>query len=265
MGTQTTGALLLEIQETLLKRIDEISNRLASVEAKVGGGSPPTLPATSAPAAPASSGASDAVAPSVQAYDEFLSTSLSPVVGFGKQIGGEVGEITDILEKAFKAEREVVVAISKCKKPAPEVFGKLAFITAVGEQIGAAHSKADGKRTDAFNHYKTVSETLNALTWVCYLGPNMGMSLPVPHVDESWQCGEFYANKILREFKDKDKNHVDWVKALKELYMGLKAYVKQHHATGPSWNMKGVDAASYSPSAAGGAKPSGPPPPGPPP
>eukprot|EP00959_Pyramimonas_sp_CCMP1952_P215831 4514450-Pyramimonas_sp.AAC.1 len=44
-----------------------------------------------------------------------------------------------------------------------------------------------------------------------------GMSMPMPHVDESWQSGEFYANKILREKKGVDDRHVEWVKEVKVL------------------------------------------------
>ena len=42
------------------------------------------------------------------------------------------------------------------------------------------------------------------------------------------------------EFRNADSRHVDWVKALKQLFQQLKAYVKQHHMAGPSWNPRGI-------------------------
>ena len=47
------------------------------------------------------------------------------------------------------------------------------------------------------------------------------------------------------EFRNSDARHVEWVKALKNLYQQLKQYVKQHHVTGPSWNPKGTPLKDY--------------------
>ncbi len=41
------------------------------------------------------------------------------------------------------------------------------------------------------------------------------MSLPRQHVAESWQASEFYANKVLMEWRGKDDNQVAWVKGVK--------------------------------------------------
>lgn len=77
------------------------------------------------------------------------------------------------------------------------------------------------------------------------------------------------------EYRGKDPNHVEWARALKELYLpGLQGYVKQFHTTGPSWNPSGVDVSQWSPGSQETAKkksapppppPRGPPPPPPPP
>lgn len=42
------------------------------------------------------------------------------------------------------------------------------------------------------------------------------------HIDECWQSGEFYSNKVLKEYKGKEQAHVDWVMAVKDLFMQLK-------------------------------------------
>jgi len=46
--------------------------------------------------------------------------------------------------------------------------------------------------------------------------------------------------QVMMEFRNADSRHVDWVKALKQLFQQLKAYVKQHHMAGPSWNPSGI-------------------------
>lgn len=39
------------------------------------------------------------------------------------------------------------------------------------------------------------------------------------------------------EFKNKDQNHVEWAKAVKELFsQGLRDYIKNFYPLGPVWN-----------------------------
>jgi hypothetical protein len=42
-----------------------------------------------------------------------------------------------------------------------------------------------------------------------------GLPLPAQHVAESWNAAEFFANKLLREFRGVSEAHVAWVQALK--------------------------------------------------
>lgn len=62
--------------------------------------------------------------------------------------------------------------------------------------------------------------------------------------------------QVMMEFRNADSRHVDWVKALKQLFQQLKAYVKQHHMAGPSWNPKGIPLTDFKADKnAGAAKP----------
>jgi adenylyl cyclase-associated protein len=56
-------------------------------------------------------------------------------------------------------------------------------------------------------------------------------------------AGQFYTNRVLKEWKEKDKKHVDWVKAWIQTLTELQGFVKQHHTTGLVWAGKGVAAA----------------------
>lgn len=71
-----------------------------------------------------------------------------------------------------------------------------------------------------------------------------------------------YKFQNLVEYKNKDPNHVEWSKALKELYLpGLRDYVKSFYPLGPVWNANGKTTIS-APSKV--SAPSGPAPPPPP-
>ena len=50
----------------------------------------------------------------------------------------------------------------------------------------------------------------------------------------------YACRQVMMEFRNADSRHVDWVKALKQLFQQLKVYVKQHHMAGPSWNPRGI-------------------------
>lgn len=46
--------------------------------------------------------------------------------------------------------------------------------------------------------------------------------------------------QVLVDYKNKDPEHVEWAKALKELYLpGLRDYVKSFYPLGPVWSTTG--------------------------
>ncbi|CAK9181458.1 unnamed protein product [Ilex paraguariensis] len=122
----------------------------------------------------------------------------------------------------------------------PDMTGLGEFVKPLNDVIMKANVMTEGRRSDFFNHLKTTADSLTALAWITYAGKDCGMSMPIGHVEESWQMAEFYSNKVLVEYRNKDPNHVEWAKALKELYVpGLRDYVKTHYPLGPVWSATG--------------------------
>lgn len=119
----------------------------------------------------------------------------------------------------------MVNAMSKCRKPQPVELQKL--VAPLVEQLTDANSRTEGKRTDPFNHQKVVAEFLQALVWVgqtAEAGATIVRQLhrclcltgkPNLFVDQCWQNAEFYANKLMKEFRTQDPKHVKWVEAIK--------------------------------------------------
>ena len=71
--------------------------------------------------------------------------------------------------------------------------------------------------------------------------------------------------RVLKDWKEKDANHVAWVKAWIATLTELQGYVKKNHTTGLVWNPQGGVAAAPARGPGGPPPPPGPPPPGPPP
>jgi len=96
-------------------------------------------------------------------------------------------------------------------------------------KIGELESKYRGK--DHVNHLKAVAEGTPALGWVC-VEPTPG-----PYVKDTIGASEFWSNKILKDFKGKDENQVNWVKGFNGFLKALVSYIMAHHTTGLSWKV----------------------------
>ncbi len=60
------------------------------------------------------------------------------------------------------------------QKPTPNELPIL--VAPVAEHMQAATAMTEGRRSTVFNHQKVVAESLHALSWMVYTGPNCGTS-----------------------------------------------------------------------------------------
>eukprot|EP00090_Calanus_glacialis_P028935 TRINITY_DN4639_c0_g1_i1.p1 TRINITY_DN4639_c0_g1~~TRINITY_DN4639_c0_g1_i1.p1 ORF type:complete len:458 (-),score=169.70 TRINITY_DN4639_c0_g1_i1:850-2223(-) len=196
------------------------------------------------------SGAAEDASASVAAFDDILSNNYKQFSDLSKKIGGDVATVGAMVDQAFKAQREFLSTSSKSKQPAGPALQQLLKPTSDKiSEIQAYREKS--RRSDFFNHLSALSESIPALGWVA-VAP-----APSPYVKEMNDAGQFYTNRVLKDWKEKDRTHVDWVKAWVSTLTELQAYVKKFYTTGLTWNPKGAEASVKS----GGAPP--PPPPGP--
>ncbi|KAG6382530.1 hypothetical protein SASPL_157799 [Salvia splendens] len=255
------------MDESLVKRLEAAVVRLESLS--IGGSRQVTAPEDGGDAA--------ATDPSIVAFDDLISQYVARVTSAAEKIGGKVLDVSKAIAEAFSVERELLVKSSKlsyfevmknaitfplfdegCNQAnlvesrrrsligmLRGLIGLIEFLKPLNEAIGKASALAEGRRSDFSHHLKTGADSLSALAWIAYTGKDCGMSMPIAHVEESWQMAEFYCNKVLVEYRNKDVNHVEWAKALKELYLpGLRDYVKAHYPLGPVWNATGKIAAA---------------------
>ncbi|KAI3786326.1 hypothetical protein L1987_39925 [Smallanthus sonchifolius] len=215
------------MDEKLLQRLESAVVRLESLS----GGSQPHAFAPGA--------ASASLEPSIVAFDDLIAEYVGKVSAAAEKIGGQVKDITKVLSDAFIVQKQLLVNIKQSQKP--DAGGMVEFLKPLNEKLTEARSMTGGRHSDFLNHLKSTAESLTALAWIAYTGKDCGMSMPIGHVEECWQSAEFYSNKVLIEYKNKDSNHVEWAKALKELYVpGLRDYVKSHHPLGPVWSATGA-------------------------
>ncbi|KAK8698992.1 hypothetical protein V6N13_115091 [Hibiscus sabdariffa] len=198
--------------------------------------------------------------PSSLAFDDLKAEYGAKVSAAAEKIGGQVLDVTKLVLEAFSVQKKLLIEIKQTQKP--DMAGLVEFLKPLNEVISKVNAMTEGRRSDFFNHLKSAGDSLSALAWIAYTGKDCGMSMPIAHVEESWQMAEFYNNKVLVEYRNKDQYHVEWAKALKELYLpGLREYVKNHYPLGPVWSASGKKASGASPKAPPPGAPAPPPPP----
>ncbi|CAB3987279.1 Adenylyl cyclase-associated 1 [Paramuricea clavata] len=187
---------------------------------------------------------------SVTAFDEIYNDKIAAYLELSAKIGGDVNTQAQLVKKAFAALRQLLCTAESSAKPSdaslPTVLKPLA--DCIGE---ISNFRDQNRKSELFNHLSTVSEAIGALGWVS-VSPTPG-----PFVKEMADAGQFYGNRVLKEYKEKDQDHVNWVKSYQGIWTVMIAYIKQHHTTGLTWNAKGGSAPAPPPP--GGAPP--PPPP----
>ncbi|XP_030450226.1 cyclase-associated protein 1 [Syzygium oleosum] len=237
------------MEEKLIQRLEAAVARLEAVSAAPG--------VSSAGGDDASVAATD---PAILAFDDLMAQYVARVSSAAEKIGGRVLDVTNVLREAFGVQKELLIQIKQTQKP--DLAGLGEFLKPLNEVIMKANALTEGKRSDFFNHLKAAADSLAALAWIAFTGKDCGMSMPIAHVEESWQMAEFYNNKVLVTYRNKDPDHVEWAKALKELYLpGLREYVKAFYPLGPVWSPTGKVATSAVSKAPAKSAPAPPPPP----
>lgn len=113
----------------------------------------------------------------------------------------------------------------------PSQNEEVSLLAPTSDQISSIQQFREKNRTSPyFNHLSAISESIPALGWVA-VSPT-----PAPYVKEMNDAGQFYTNRVLKEWKEKDKRHAEWCRAWVQLLAELQAYVKQNHTTGLVWS-----------------------------
>ncbi|XP_066977685.1 adenylyl cyclase-associated protein 1 isoform X3 [Macrobrachium rosenbergii] len=173
--------------------------------------------------------------PYVLAYDDLLSGPFKVFVDCSNQIGGDVATIAKLVQETFINQRAFLVMASKSQRPLDTELPQV--LEPTGKKIQEVIAFRESKRqSPLFNHLSAVSESIPGLSWVAVT------PAPGPYVKEMGDSAIFYTNRVLKEYREKDKLHVEWVQNWNNVFKELQSYVLAHHTTGLSWNTRGGNA-----------------------
>ncbi|XP_020299541.1 adenylyl cyclase-associated protein 1 isoform X3 [Pseudomyrmex gracilis] len=170
---------------------------------------------------------------SISGYKDLLDGPVKQYLELSQKIGSDVAVHSKLVEKAFQFQFQFIQTAAN--RPAPtnqsEQLTLLAPLSTQIQQIQEFREKNRGSLF--FNHLSAISESIPALGWVA-VSPT-----PAPYVKEMNDAGQFYTNRVLKDWKEKDKIHIDWCKAWMQTLTDLQQYVRQHHTTGLVWGKLG--------------------------
>lgn len=240
--------------------VPNIQETLASPVGGPSGGSSNALPA--APAA-----ADDPLPDSVEDFDGFLKTSVDKYLTLSKQLGGLIAEQAELVNKGFQEERKFLLITTKAKKPnlsvADDMEAYQALLKPINESLMAVvNIKESNRGAEESNQLSAVADGIMMLAWVTDEGK------PHKHVENTLGSAQYYGNRVIKDYKEKDPNQVEWILSFQQIFKDLSEYIQQYFPSGIPWNVKGepiqqaIKAMSSGP-AAGSAPPPPPPPPPP--
>ncbi|CAL7943475.1 unnamed protein product [Xylocopa violacea] len=178
---------------------------------------------------------------SVAGYEDLLAGPVKEYLQLSQKIGGDVATHSKLVEKGFQIQLDFIRTVAS--RPAPtnqsEQISLLGPTSTQIQQIQEFREKNRGSQF--FNHLSAISESIPALGWVA-VSPT-----PAPYVKEMNDAGQFYTNRVLKEWKEKDKIHAEWCKAWVQTLSDLQQYVRQHHTTGLVWAKTGSAPAGIPP------------------
>ncbi|KAG5264635.1 hypothetical protein AALO_G00256350 [Alosa alosa] len=197
----------------------------------------------------------------MEAFDVLLKGPVAEYLKHSRAIGDDVAKHAEMVNSALQVERAFLKMASTHQEPAQQT--ELAdLLRPLSEKIQEVQSFREKHRgSNFFNHLSAISESIPALGWVA-IGQKPG-----PYVKEMNDAAMFYTNRVLKDYKDSDARHVDWVHSYLSIWTEMQEFIKLYHATGLAWSTTGpIAPASLSgPAPVGPCPPPPPPPPGPPP
>ncbi|XP_067282168.1 adenylyl cyclase-associated protein 2 [Pseudorasbora parva] len=174
---------------------------------------------------------------SMEAFDLLLSGSVSEYVKTSTAIGGDVAKHAEMVNNALQIQRTFLKMAMTHREPSKTELVDL--LRPLSDQIHEVQSFREKNRgSSLFNHLSAVSESIPALGWVAVC------QKPGPYVKEMNDAAMFYTNRVLKDYRDSDGRHVEWVRSYLSIWTELQIYIKDHHTTGLVWSRTGPVAPS---------------------
>lgn len=118
---------------------------------------------------------------SVQGFTDIIQGPLAQYLQFSKQIGGDVAQHGDLVQRAFSTQLQFLTLASQSGKPTNQ-NDIINFLKPTSDGIVAIQEFRERNRTSQFfNHLSAISESIAALGWVAVVSNYQNLFL-VPDI-----------------------------------------------------------------------------------
>lgn len=158
-------------------------------------------------------------------FESILSGPFAKFLSISQQIGSIVVQQCEIAEKAFNLQLKLLESIVKHNKIdsiQKTLESQLCFQLVHKIQ----EFKIKNRDLQFTNHLYAVSEGVLALGWVSV------NSAPLDFIKEIINSVKYYTDRILKEHKEKDNNHEEWVKEWIEILTQFYSFIKKYFTNG---------------------------------
>ncbi|CAG8790063.1 17746_t:CDS:2 [Dentiscutata erythropus] len=229
--------------QTLIKRLETATTRLeelatsgtsaVAVASSLGRDSSGNQPTEPSNILSGNGTATETKSVSLDAYDELIEGPLNNFIELSKSIGS-----SHSVEGIFKAQRDFICISTQSTKPkTPETLVELFRPTQQALEKVCAYTE-NNRISPFYNHLITVSEGIGVLRWVTFEETAEMEEKLLSQVKGLIESSQYYAHRVIKEFKDKDRSHSDWANSYIHLLTGLLQYITKFHAHGLIWNSK---------------------------
>lgn len=167
---------------------------------------------------------------SILEFEAFLNENVDKLLTISEKIDPLLVEAVKMFKNSFLIQLDLINLAVKAKQPdysSPEFMN---IIKPINENLTSITELKDKNRQSViFSYLNSIVEGGLVLSW-------FATPTPVSFISDMKDAAQFWTNKVLKEFKEKDPNSVEWVKTYLKLFDNLKVYVKEYHPTGLKWN-----------------------------
>jgi adenylyl cyclase-associated protein len=166
--------------QSLIDRLEQVTAKLEGLQG--GGGTSTTEEGPTSPA--------------LVSFDELVKGPVAEYLQLSAKAGGLIHQQSLAFEKAIQASRSLIAIASVSKKPDEKALPEL-LKPLQQEIMNITTIKDQNRPAPVFSQLSAVAEGTPALGWVV-VSPTPG-----PFINDMKDAAQFYANRVIKENKDK--------------------------------------------------------------
>ncbi|XP_006458515.1 hypothetical protein AGABI2DRAFT_148965 [Agaricus bisporus var. bisporus H97] len=176
----------------------------------------------------------DQFPPAVVAFDEnVIAANVKPWVELSNSLEIPVlAEVATLVTKEYDELRNFLVLVGACQKPEQHQMESLLAPIQGTIEVFTKVKDSNRRQREIFGHLQFVSEIAVAVAWVVHENP-------ARYVKDVKESSDYYGNRVIKDYKEKDPRHVEWCRGLSGILDAVRDHANEFYKSGIFWNESG--------------------------